>query len=156
MSRLQTFFAIFAVIAAAIFVNLLVSTISPRVDLTEDRTFTLSEGSLKIINKIEEPITLELYASRSDVKLRPYLESYSRRIEVLLREYVAASKGKIKLVLTDPKPDTKEEQRAQRYALTGMGALNGTAYLGLTIQQADTIKVINVFDPSREKFLEYD
>ncbi len=156
MSRLQTFLAIFAVIAAAIFVNLLVSTISPRADLTEDRTFTLSDGSLKIINKIEEPITLELYASRSDVKLRPYLESYSRRIEVLLREYVAASKGKIKLVLTDPKPDTKEEQRAQRYALSGMGALNGTAYLGLTAQQADTIKVINIFDPSREKFLEYD
>jgi len=156
MSRFQTFLAVFAIIAAAFFVNLLVSTISPRADLTEDRTFTLSDGSLKIINKIEEPITLELYASRSDVKLRPYLESYSRRIEVLLREYVAASKGKIKLVLTDPKPDTKEEQRAQRYALSGMGALNGTAYLGLTAQQADTVKVINIFDPTREKFLEYD
>jgi len=156
MSRFQTFLAIFAVIAAAFFVNLLVATISPRADLTEDHTFTLSEGSIKIINKIEEPITLELYASRSDVKLRPYLESYSRRIEVLLREYVAASKGKIKLILTDPKPDTKEEQRAQRYALSGMGALNGTAYLGLTAQQADTVKVINIFDPSREKFLEYD
>jgi ABC-type uncharacterized transport system involved in gliding motility auxiliary subunit len=37
-----------------------------------------------------------------------------------------------------------------------MGAANGTAYLGLTAQQADTVKVINVFDPSREKFLEYD
>jgi ABC-type uncharacterized transport system involved in gliding motility auxiliary subunit len=71
MSRLQTFLAFITVITAVVLVNILASTLSKRVDLTEDRTFTLSEGSLKIISKIEEPITLELYASRSDVKLRP-------------------------------------------------------------------------------------
>lgn len=156
MSRLQTLLAGFAILAAAFFINLLVGTLNTRVDFTEDHTFTLSEGSLKIIQKIDEPITLEFYASRSDVKLRPYLESYSRRIEVLLREYATASQGKIKLVFIDPKPDTKEEQKAQRYSLSAMGTQSGSAYLGLTAQQADTVKVINLFDPTREKFLEYD
>jgi ABC-type uncharacterized transport system involved in gliding motility auxiliary subunit len=156
MSRAQALLAALAILATAFFVNLITSAYSTRVDLTEDRTFTLSAGSIRIIKKLDEPVTLELFVSRSDVKLRPYLESYSRRIETLLREYAAASEGKIKLIVTDPKPDTKDEQRAQRFALNAMNAANGAAYFGLTAQQADTVKAINFFDPAREKFLEYD
>lgn len=156
MSRLQAFLAAFAILAAAVFINLLLSVAGFRADLTEDQTFTLSPGSRGIIARLDEPVTLELFASRSDVKLRPYLESYARRIETLLREYVAASGGKVRLVVTDPRPDTKEEQRAQRHGLGAMRAAQGSAYLGLTAQQADTVKAISVLDPSRERFLEYD
>jgi len=156
MSRAQALLAALAILATAFFANLITSAYNTRVDLTEDRTFTLSAGSIRIIKRLDEPVTLELFVSRSDVKLRPYLESYSRRIETLLREYAAASEGKIKLVVTDPKPDTKDEQRAQRFALNAMNTANGAAYFGLTAQQADTVKAINFFDPAREKFLEYD
>ncbi len=156
MNRSQALLAAFAVLAAAFFLNLIFSSIGFRADLTEDRTFTLSPGSRRIVARLEEPVTLEFFASRSDVKLRPYLESYSRRIETLLREYVAASGGKVKLIITDPRPDTKEEQRAQRHNLGGMRAAQGNAYLGLTAQQADSVKAIPVLDPSREKFLEFD
>jgi ABC-type uncharacterized transport system involved in gliding motility auxiliary subunit len=156
MNRSQALLAAFAVLAAAFFLNLIFSSVGFRADLTEDRTFTLSPGSRRIVARLEEPVTLELFASRSDVKLRPYLESYSRRIETLLREYVAASGGKVRLIVTDPRPDTKEEQRAQRHNLGGMRAAQGNAYLGLTAQQAETVKAIPVLDPSREKFLEFD
>ena len=156
MSRAQAFLAALAILATAFFVNLIVGAYNTRVDLTEDRTFTLSNGSVRIIKKLDEPVTLELFVSRSDVKLRPYLESYSRRIETLLREYAAASDGKLKLIITDPKPDTKDEQRAQRFALNPMNTPSGAAYFGLTAQQADTVKSIGFFDPAREKFLEYD
>ena len=156
MSRSQALLAAFAILAAAFFVNLLLGAAGFRADLTEDQTFTLSAGSRRIVGKLDEPVTLELFVSRSDVKLRPYLESYSRRVETLLREYVAASGGKVKLVVTDPRPDTKEEQRAQRHGLAGMRAPQGNAYLGLTAQQADTVKALPALDPSRERFLEYD
>jgi len=161
MSRFQALLAALAVLAAAFFVSLIVGVVGDRfggarLDLTEDRTFTLSQGSRRIVERIDEPVTLEFFASRSDVKLRPYLESYSRRVETLLREYAAASKGKVKLVVTDPKPDTKEEQRAQRQNLGAMNTPAGAAYLGLTAQQADTVKAIGFLDPTREKFLEYD
>jgi len=156
MSRFQAILAFFAICAAAFFANLLFSVTNIRADFTQDHTFTLSPGSRRIIARLDEPVTLEFFASRSDVKLRPYLESYSRRIETLLREYVAHSGGKIKLVITDPRPDTKEEQRAQRQSLGAMRAAQGSAYLGLTAQQADTVKAIPVLDPSREKFLEFD
>ena len=156
MNRSQALLAAVAVLAAAFFVNLISGAVGARADLTADRTFTLSPGSKRIVTKLDEPVTLEFFVSRSDVKLRPYLESYSRRIETLLREYVAASGGKVKLVVTDPRPDTKEEQRAQRHGLNGMRAAQGNAYLGLTAQQADTVKALPMLDPSREKFLEFD
>jgi len=156
MSRSQALLAAFAVLAAAFFVNLIAGSFGARADLTADRTFTLSPGSRRIVTRLDEPVTLEFFVSRSDVKLRPYLESYSRRVETLLREYVAASGGKVKLVVTDPRPDTKEEQRAQRHGLAPMRAAQGSAYLGLTAQQADTVKSLPMFDPSREKFLEFD
>ena len=156
MNRSQALLAAVAVLAAAFFVNLISGAVPARADLTADRTFTLSPGSKRIVTKLDEPVTLEFFVSRSDVKLRPYLESYSRRIETLLREYVAASGGKIKLVVTDPRPDTKEEQRAQRHGISAMRANQGSAYLGLTAQQADTVKALPLLDPSRERFLEFD
>jgi ABC-type uncharacterized transport system involved in gliding motility auxiliary subunit len=156
MNRSQALLAAAAVLAAAFFVNLIFGAFGARADLTADRTFTLSPGSQHIVTKLDEPVTLEFFVSRSDVKLRPYLESYSRRVETLLREYVAASGGKVRLVVTDPRPDTKEEQRAQRHGLAGMRAAQGNAYLGLTAQQADTVKALPMLDPSRERFLEFD
>ena len=156
MNRSQALLAAFAVLAAAFFVNLISGAFPARVDLTADRTFTLSPGSKRIVAKLDDPVTLEYFVSRSDVKLRPYLESYSRRVETLLREYVAASGGKVKLIVTDPRPDTKEEQRAQRHGIAPMRAAQGSAYLGLTAQQADTVKAMPMLDPSRERFLEFD
>jgi ABC-type uncharacterized transport system involved in gliding motility auxiliary subunit len=156
MNRSQALLAAAAVLAAAFFVNLIFGAFGARADLTADRTFTLSPGSQRIVTKLDEPVTLEFFVSRSDVKLRPYLESYSRRVETLLREYVAASGGKVRLVVTDPRPDTKEEQRAQRHGLAGLRAAQGNAYLGLTAQQADTVKALPMLDPSRERFLEFD
>ena len=156
MNRSQALLAAFAVLAAAFFVNLISGAVPARADLTADRTFTLSPGSKRIVTKLDDPVTLEFFVSRSDVKLRPYLESYSRRIETLLREYVAASGGKVKLIVTDPRPDTKEEQRAQRHGIAPMRAAQGSAYLGLTAQQADTVKALPMLDPSRERFLEFD
>jgi len=156
MNRSQALLAAFAVLAAAFFVNLISGAVPARADLTADRTFTLSPGSKRIVAKLDDPVTLEFFVSRSDVKLRPYLESYSRRVETLLREYVAASGGKVKLIITDPRPDTKEEQRAQRHGIAPMRAAQGSAYLGLTAQQADTVKAVPMLDPSRERFLEFD
>lgn len=156
MSRSQALLAAFALVAAAFFANLLCSAVGARADFTEDRTFTLSPASRRLVGKLDEPVKLELFVSRSDVKLGAYRESYARRVETLLRQYVALSGGKLRLTLTDPKPDTKDEQRAQRHGLNGIRMAQGTGYLGLTAQQADTVKAVGYLDPAREKFLEYD
>ena len=92
MNRSQALLAAFAVLAAAFFVNLIFGAFGARADLTADRTFTLSPGSQRIVTHLDEPVTLEFFVSRSDVKLRPYLESYSRRVETLLRR-LAVERG---------------------------------------------------------------
>ena len=156
MSRSQALLAAFALVAAAFFANLLSSVVGVRADFTADRTFTLAPASRRLVAKLDEPVKLEFFVSRADVKLGAYRESYARRVETLLRQYVAASSGKLRLTLTDPKPDTKDEQRAQRHGLNGIRTAQGTGYLGLTAQQADSVKAVGYLDPAREKFLEYD
>ena len=41
---------------------------SARLDMTEDRLFTLADGTRRILDRIEEPITLGLYISQRLVK----------------------------------------------------------------------------------------
>lgn len=156
MTRAQTLLATAAVLAAAFFANVIAGRLASRIDLTEDNTFTLSPGSARIAAAVGEPVTLELYASRGDTRLSPYLEAYARRAEGLLQAFADASGGAIRLKLTDPQPDTEAESRAQRAGLGGTRAANGTAYLGVTAQQADTVRAITFLDPRRERFLEYD
>jgi hypothetical protein len=77
MSRLQTLLAIFAVIAPGFFINLLISTFSVRADLTErSHLHSSQKARVRLLTNSKSPVALELYVSRSDVKLRPYLESY--------------------------------------------------------------------------------
>jgi ABC-type uncharacterized transport system involved in gliding motility auxiliary subunit len=156
MNRAQTLLAVFAVIAATFFANLIAERVATRLDLTEDSIFSLSPGSRRIAATVGEPVTIELFTSHGDTRLSPYLEAYSRRAEGLLRSFADASNGAIRLRLTDPQPDTEDESRAQRQGLAGTRTANGTAYLGLTAQQADSIRAISFLDPRRERFLEYD
>lgn len=156
MTRAQTLLAAVAVLAAAFFANIIAARLASRADLTEDGTFSLTAGSRRIAASVGEPVTLELYASRGDTRLSPYLEAYARRAEGLLQAFADASGGAIRLKVTDPQPDTEDESRAQRAGLGGTRAANGTAYLGVSAQQADSLRAIAFLDPRRERFLEYD
>ncbi len=146
-------------VAALVLVNYLAAAARLRVDLTADRTYTLSAGTRSLLAKIEEPVSLHFYFSRS-LRENPrlaYLKGYATRVEELLRQYVSASGGKLKLVVTDPKPDTPEEEAATRARVAGQSLGDGTKlFFGLVATQADQEKVIEFFAPDRESFLEYD
>ncbi len=156
MNRAQLALAAAAILAAAIFANIIAARLAWRADLTEDRLFTLSEPSRRLAAGVGETVEIEFFASRGETKLSPYLEAYARRAEGLLREYAEASGGRIKVAVTDPQPDTEAESRAQRNGLGGARTENGTAYLGLTARQADTQRALPFLDPRRERFLEHD
>ncbi len=156
MNRAQLALAAAAIVAAAVFANVIASRLGWRADLTEDRLFTLSEPSRRLAAGVGEPVELEFFASRGETKLSPYLEAYARRAEGLLREYAEASGGRIRVTVTDPQPDTEAESRAQRNGLGGARTEGGTAYLGLTARQADTQRALPFLDPRRERFLEHD
>lgn len=155
----QKTLAVVLLVAALVLVNYLATAARLRVDLTADQTYTLSPGTRRLLAKVEEPITLQLYFSRS-LRDNPQISSikaYATRVEELLRQYVAASHGKLTLLVTDPKPDTPEEEAATRARVTGQPLGDGTKlFFGLVATQADQEKAIEFLAPNREAFLEYD
>lgn len=140
-----------------VLINILVRFIPVRWDLTQDRIYSLSEGTRRVLEKIEEPIAMEFYFSRSNRDVPPEFKNYATRVEEMLRQYVAKSGGKLSLKVIDPKPDTDQESDARRLGLNPQQLPSGeTVYFGLSITLADQEKTIPMFAPSREPYLEYD
>ncbi|WP_438970320.1 Gldg family protein [Methylophaga sp.] len=132
---------------------------SARIDLTEDNLYTLSEGSLNILESIEEPITLRFYYSEQVAQALPSLKSYAQRVQELLQEYQRASNGNIRLFVMNPEPFSDNEQRAQQYGLQSV-PIEGEPdpmYFGLVgTNLLDGVETIPFFQPEKEDTLEYD
>jgi ABC-type uncharacterized transport system involved in gliding motility auxiliary subunit len=135
---------------------------SARMDLTEDGLYTLSENSERILEKLEENVTLRLYFSAQLAKeYAPAagLLVYARRVEELLDEYAARSRGRLSIEVHDPEPFTEVEDDAVRYGLSGVPLPDGkgTLYFGLAgTNSVDDLEVLPFFQPEKEAFLEYD
>ena len=142
-------------------VNILSATVftSARLDLTENRLFTLSDGTHNILEGLKEPITIRLYLSEDLVRSLPAVNSYSTRIKGLLEEYERASSGMVEVRIIDPEPFSEEEDRAVGYGLSGvpLSGGNDTLYMGLVGTNAlDDEDIIPFLSTSRESFIEYD
>lgn len=130
-----------------------------RLDLTQAKLYSLSEGSLRTINQIKEPITIRFYLSGKLAKVSQTHATYAIRVIELLEQYVSASNGKIRLEVIDPEPFSKKEDEALAYGLKGIPVGNSSeyVYIGVTISNSsDRRRTIALLDPSRERFLEYD
>ena len=64
-----------------------------RLDLTEKRLFTLSEGSIHILRDIRSPVTLTLYYSEKEARPYPQFRQYATRVVEKVEEYAAQSDG---------------------------------------------------------------
>jgi ABC-type uncharacterized transport system involved in gliding motility auxiliary subunit len=132
---------------------------SARVDLTEDGLYTLSSGTVRILDTLHRPIRLTLFFSGHATRDLPQLRSYEQRVQEMLREMAARAHGRLRLQVVDPVPYSDDEDRAFGYGLTAMpGGSNGErVFFGLSGSNPDgTQLAIPFFDPGKEKFLEYD
>lgn len=130
-----------------------------RLDLTEDKLFTLSESTRRVLAELREPITLRLYVSKQLSDAQPGFSPYAQRVRELLERYAALASGKIKLEILNPEPFSDQEDRAVAFGLQGVPVGNGgeLAYFGLAATNTtDDEEVLPFFDPQREAFLEYD
>jgi ABC-type uncharacterized transport system involved in gliding motility auxiliary subunit len=144
--------------AGLVLVNYLASSIPFRLDLTAEKIYTLSPGTKALLDRIEEPVELDLYFSRSSRTLPIWLKNYAERVREMLGQYVRTAHGKITLRVVDPKPDTPDEEKATAAGVSPQSASsNGEQfYFGLVAIQADQQKVIPALVTDREQFLEYD
>ncbi len=150
--------AILLLLIGLVLVNYLASSIPVRLDATSESIYSLSDGTKKMLGKIEEPLSLDLYFSKDASNLPIAYKNYAARVQEMLRQYVRASRGKLTLNVVHPKPDTPEEEKATASGLTPQVAQQGGEqfFFGLIVTQADQQKTIPAFTPQREQFLEYD
>jgi ABC-type uncharacterized transport system involved in gliding motility auxiliary subunit len=130
-----------------------------RLDLTEERLYTLSTGTRNVLATLKEPIKLRLYASRSLKEASPQFGLFMARVQELVQAYDRLALGKIKLEILNPEPFTPEEDRAVGFGLRGvpLDDAGSRGYFGLVgTNSTDDHDVIPIFSAQRESFLEYD
>ena len=127
--------------------------------LTENKLYTLGDGTINIINNLKDEVTLNYYFSDSLTQDDTYLRAYAKRIKELLEEYQLRSNGKIKLNIIDPVPFSDEEDNAMKYGLQGVPSKTKeeNIFFGLVAaNRYDNYKIIKFFDPGKEAVIEYE
>src|ERR1700678_3012314 len=131
-----------------------------RLDLTQNRLYTLSPGTKEVLAELKEPINLYFYFSReAAAKEAPLIMPYATRVREFLEEIAARSGGKVHLHVIDPQPFSEDEDRASEFGLQAMQTGNGgeSLYFGLAgTNSTDGRSSIPAFGADREEFLEYD
>jgi ABC-type uncharacterized transport system involved in gliding motility auxiliary subunit len=130
-----------------------------RIDLTENRLFTLSEGTLKILSNLDQKLTLRFYFSEELATEYPGLSDYGRRVREMLEEYQAHAGDDLELLVFEPEAFSEEEDEALAFGLSAppVNQAGDKLFFGLVgTNSVDDIERIPFFDPQREEFLEYD
>lgn len=142
-------------------VNLFASSAmrNAKFDLTEQRLFTISDGTRSVLQTLGEPVKVQLYFSRRLGEVAPTYGRYFERVRGLLEQYRDIARGKLQLQVLDPEPFSDAEDRAVAAGLRGL-RLNQegeTGYFGLVGTNAtDNDSTIPFFTTDREAFVEYD
>ncbi len=130
-----------------------------RLDLTENREFTLSEGTESVLANMAEPVTLYRFFSEDASGDLPQVRSYARWVDELLDDMADRSGGKLTVRRIDPTPFSPEEDEAAQFGLQSVpvGALGDSLYFGLAGSNSlDDVQVIAFLNPAKQAFLEYD
>ncbi len=127
------------------------NSIGGRLDLTEDKLFTLSPGTKEIVSGLDDLLTIHLFESK-DPPVQ--ISLVARDVNNFLQDLAANSGGKVKVVHKFPDNDEKVARFAQlsgvpavRFNVQSQGELTiKEGYLGLSMTYADQRKVIQFID----------
>ena len=152
------------ILAAIVLVSTLITDVlfkGVRIDLTENKLYTLSDGSKNVAANLSEPVELYFFFSRENTKDALGWRNYGKQVRELLEEFELASDGNLKLTVIDPEPFSEEEDQAAEYGLEAvhLSAGGDVVYFGLAAKTEAAEKpaeVIPFFQPDRQEFLEYD
>jgi ABC-type uncharacterized transport system involved in gliding motility auxiliary subunit len=148
---------VIAMLVLLVIGNVIAAQAKQRVDLTAERAYTLSAGTRAILGKIDTPVQIRFYCTRSGDAMPAPLRNYARRVEDLLSEYRQRAKGKIEIQKLDPQPDSDAEDSARLDGLQPQLLQNNERiYLGLSVNMLDQKETIAFLTPARERLLEYD
>lgn len=147
--------AVMAVILIAL--NWIGGRAKARIDLTEERAYTLSPGTRAILGKLDTPVQVRFYATKGENKMPVFLKNHAQVVEDLLDEFQQVSKGRIEIQKLDPEPDSDAEDSAKLDGVEGRMIDLGSdpVYLGFSVTMLDSKETEPFLDPREERQLEY-
>lgn len=146
-----------AMLALLVGAGIVLSRFQWRIDLTQERAFTLSDGTKKILAGLGSPVQVRFYFSQSDEAMPMGLKNYAQAVGDLLDSMREASGGKLQIQRLDPVPDSDAEDSARLDGVDAQVFPNGDRiYFGLGFSQLDRKTALPFLSPDRERLLEYD
>ncbi len=139
--------AVILIIANLIIFNLNANRVFGRLDLTENRVYTLSPITKQILRELPETLTIKAYFTKN--LPAPY-NNISRYVEDQLDEMKAYARGKLRYELLDPADEEKLKQEAEKFRLEPIQVNEfkadkmefKLAYLGMVLIYQDKQEVI--------------
>lgn len=151
-------------IAAVVLVTFLALLLQDRVfegwrlDLTEDRIWTLSEGTRELLSGLDTDVTVRLFFSRSAASETPLWTDYARFVGDTLASFARASDGRLRVEHIDPEPlsDAAAAARAAGLEPIRAGGSGDALYLGIEARTTDgRSSVIARLAPDEDALLEF-
>src|ERR1017187_206701 len=150
---------IVVMLAIIVAVNVITGVKPVRVDMTQEKAYTLSDGTKAILKKLDTPVKVRFYCTQSETATPEtvFLKGYARKVEDLLQEYKQIAGKNLIIEKYDPQADSDAEDSARLDGLEPQELPGADRfYLGLAIKCADQVQAIPFLAPNRERLLEYD
>ncbi|MAT42695.1 MAG: ABC transporter permease [Anaerolineaceae bacterium] len=123
-----------------------------RVDLTEQKEFTISQTTKDLISNLQEPLLIRAYISE---KTHPLLTPLISQVEDMLREYQIAGNNNLSTQVLDPLSDPEIEAEANQsygirptpFQIAGRNESSIiNAYFNILVRYGDQSVVLNLDD----------
>src|SRR5262245_3359684 len=148
---------VIAVFLALVALNYILALMPARIDLTQGKLHTLSDGTRKVLGKLEAPVKIRFYFNQNDPNVPVALRVFAGRVDDLLSEMRSAANGKLVIEKLNPQPDSDAEDSANLDGVEAQDLPSGDKfYLGMSVAFADQKVALPVLSPERERLLEYD
>ena len=87
---LFSFVGAIIVFALLVTLNIITNKLPGKIDLTEDKLHTLSDGTLQILDGLDAEVKISFFVSKDKDNMPPELTIYAKRVDALLDEYARA------------------------------------------------------------------
>ena len=140
---------ILVITASLVFLNLISRNWFERLDLTDNKMYTLSSSSRSVVKKIDDLMTMKVFFSNN---LPGQYGNNRRYLQDILEEYAAYSKGNIRFEFNTPEENEDVQQEAQRLGIqpVQLQVIENDkmevkrVHMGLAILYQDEVEVIPV------------
>ncbi len=158
MNRFNTSTSIIIVLAILVILNLISISVFGRVDMTENRVYSLSDASKDLMRNLNDRVVVKCFFTE---ELPPPYNQNSRYLKDQLEDYRAYSGGRLQFEFIDPIAEGKEEE-AQSYQVppVQVNAYENDrveikkVYMGMVFLHEDKTEVLPVLESTAG--LEYE